>query len=174
VAAACLTFVTLAGCGSGDKTPAAAAAGLKSHKSKALASKPGEEKIGDMVSAVSAAKPGPPVELKFSLSGRPEVGQVMEVNIALIPRAPLPENFEASFSAAEGLEIVDGAELETVDKLVDGQAVRHVVKVLPKRDGIFALGAIVTFSQDNHDVQRTFSIPVIAGEGLAQQVAKSP
>jgi hypothetical protein len=49
-----------------------------------------------------------------------------------------------------------------------------VVKILPKRDGIFALTAVVSFTSANLDSSRTFSIPVIAGEGLPDQVAKGP
>jgi hypothetical protein len=49
-----------------------------------------------------------------------------------------------------------------------------VVKVLPKRDGIFALTAVVSFTVSNQEMNRTFSIPVIAGQGLPDQVAKGP
>jgi len=56
---------------------------------------------------------------------------------------------------------------------VDGTPIRHVVRILPKRDGIFALTAVVSFSESNQDWTRTFSIPVIAGEGLPEQVATS-
>jgi hypothetical protein len=172
VAVACLTLVALVGCGSGGNATSASSTSSKPHKSKSTASKPGEEKIGEMVAAVSSAKAGPPVEMRFSLVSRPEVGQVMEVSVVLIPRAPVPDSFAASFQAAEGLEIVDGAQLDRVEKLVAGEPVRHVLKILPKRDGIFALSAVVTYTQADQDVQRTFSIPVIAGEGLPEQVAK--
>jgi hypothetical protein len=171
VAVACLTLFVLVGCGSGGNPLSASGTPSKPHKSK-TASTPGEEKIGEMVAAVSSAKAGPPVEMRFSLASRPEVGQVIEVSVVLIPRAPVPDSFAASFQAAEGLEIVDGAQLDRVEKLVAGEPVRHVLKVLPKRDGIFALSAVVTYSQADQDVQRTFSIPVIAGEGLPEQVAK--
>ncbi len=127
-----------------------------------------------MVTAVSASKPGPPVEMKFSLPARPEVGQVLDLQVAVIPRAPVPDNLAVSFRTTDGLEIVDGSELERVDKLVDGAPLRHVVKVIPKRDGIFTVTAVVSFTQENQDTMRTFSIPVIAGEGLPDQVAKGP
>jgi hypothetical protein len=165
----------VAGCGSGDKPGAAAtAASAKAHKqSKAvLSAKPGEEDLGEMVAAVSSAKGGPPVEMKFTLSNRPEVGQVMDLDVAVVPRDPVPESLSVSFSVADGLDIVDGSQLERVDKLVDGKPIRHVVKILPKRDGIFALTAVVSFAVSNQDWSRTFSIPVIAGEGLPEQVAK--
>jgi hypothetical protein len=162
------------GCSSGDKPSAESTpATMKSHKPKAVVSaKPGEEDPGDMVAAVSAAKGAAPVELKFSLPTRPEVGQVMDLDVALVPRAPVPDSVSVSFQVADGIDIVDGSQLERVDKLVAGTPIRHVVKILPKRDGIFALTAVVSFVVSDQDWSRTYSIPVIAGEGLPEQVAK--
>jgi hypothetical protein len=165
----------MSACGSQGSSPSGSGAtASKAHKaSKGRAgSKPGEENLADMVAAVSSSKAGPPVEMKFSLPVRPEVGQVIDVDVALIPRAPIPDSVAATFSAAEGLEIVDGGQLERAENLVDGSPIRHVVRIRPKRDGIFALSAAVSFNQANQDLVRTFSIPVIAGEGFPEQVAK--
>jgi hypothetical protein len=167
----------VSGCGSEEKpTAATSSANAKSRKEHkdVQQTQPGEQPLGDMVAAVSASKSGPPVELKFSLPTRPEVGQVMDLDVAVVPRAPVPDSVSVSFTVAEGLEIIEGSQLERVDKLVDGAPIRHVVKLLPKRDGIFALTAVVSFVAGNQDSTRTFSIPVIAGEGLTEQVAKGP
>lgn len=166
----------VSGCGSGDKSSAATSSfNAKARKQKsAVTAKAGQQALGDMVSAVSAAKVGPPVEMKFALPSRPEVGQVMDLDVAVIPRAPVPDSVSVSFQVVDGLEIVEGAQLERIDKLVDGNPIHHVVKILPKRDGIFALIAVVSFEVANQDLSRTFSIPVIAGEGLPEQVAKGP
>jgi hypothetical protein len=183
--AGCLAVMTaglvagVSGCGSGDKpgatAPTAAPASGKAHKpSKAEhPAKPGVEDLGDMVAAVSSAKAGPPVEMKFALLTRPEVGQVMDLDVAVVPRAPVPESLSVSFQVADGIDIVGGSQLARVDKLEDGTPIRHVVKILPKRDGVFALTAVVSFVVANQDWSRTFSIPVIAGDGLPEQVAKS-
>ena len=175
VLAACLA-AGVAACGSGDKPAGAAATGAsaKAHKqSKPGAAKAGEVDLAEMVAAVSSSKAGPPVELKFALPSRPEVGQVMDLDVAVVPRDPVPESLSVSFQVTEGIDIVDGSQLERVDKLVDGTPIRHVVKILPKRDGIFALTAVVSFAVSSQDWSRTFSIPVIAGEGLPEQVATS-
>lgn len=169
--------LALAGCGSSDPSSTATGSGntkaRKALKSNSPA-KAGQEDLLDMVAAVSASKPGPPVELKFVLTAKPEVGQVMDVDIAVVPRAPVPDEVSVAFQAAEGLEIIDGSQLDKVEKLVDGTAVRHVVRILPKKDGIFTLTAVVSFTVGSQDATRTFSIPVIAGEGLPTQVAKGP
>jgi hypothetical protein len=167
----------LVSCGTADKpsaaTSSANAKSRKAHTPSALA-KPGQEEVSDMVAAVSSSKPGPPVELKFVLTSRPEVGQVMDVDVAVVPRAPVPDSVSVAFQVADGLDIVDGSQLERVEKLVDGTPVRHVVKLIPKRDGIFAMTAVVTFTSASLDSTRTFTIPVIAGQGLPEQVAKGP
>jgi hypothetical protein len=162
-------------CGSADH-PAVTTTGssAKAHKHKNATGQPGDQGLADMVSAVGASKAGPPVEVKYALPSRPEVGQVMEVDVAVIPRNPVPDDVSVAFQVVDGLDIVEGAQLERTDKLVDGTPIRHVVKILPKRDGIFALTAIVSFTAANQDSTRTFSIPVIAGEGLPDQVAKGP
>jgi len=172
VAAGC---VGAAGCGSGDQSAQSAATSVKSHKAKTAATpgKPGEVSLGDMVAAVSSSK-GPPVELKFSVPVRPEVGQPTEIDVALIPSQPLPDSVSISFQVVDGLDIVDGSQMERVDKLTAGTPIRHVLKVLPKRDGIFALTAVVSYTASSQEMNRMFSIPVIAGVGLTDQVAKGP
>jgi hypothetical protein len=163
-----------AGCSSGDQqAQSGTSASGKSHKAKKSdgPSKAGAEPIGDMVAAVTASK-GPPVELKFALPVRPEVGQVTDIDIALVTSQPVPESVSISFTVVDGLEIVEGSQMERIDKPAVGTPIRHVVKVLPKRDGIFAITAVVSFTVSNQETNRTFSIPVIAGQGLPDQVAK--
>jgi hypothetical protein len=171
--------LSVSGCGSGDKAAFDINSPLSVKKARkqpkpVVTPKHGEEDLGDMVAAVAATKAGPPVELKFALSARPEVGQVMDLDVAVVPHEPVPESLSVSFQVADGIDIVDGSQLERVDKLVDGTPIRHVVRILPKRDGIFALTAVVSLGAASQDVSRTFSIPVIAGEGLPEQVAKRP
>jgi hypothetical protein len=164
----------VSGCGSGDRIASATGfAHTQSHKShQTRDAQPGEQPLADMVTAVSASKAGPPVELKFALPTRPEVGQVMDVDVAVVPVAPVPDTVSVSFQVVEGLDIVEGSQLERVGNLVAGTPVRHVVKLLPKRDGVFALTAVVSFTSANLESSRMFSIPLIAGEGLPDQVAK--
>ena len=169
-------ILLLGGCGSGDKQGTGASGSKSTHAARKArqAATPGELALAEMVAAVSASKAGPPVEMKFFMANRPEVGQVLELQVAVIPRAPVPDSLAVSFQVLDGLEIIEGSQLERVDKLVDGTPIRHVLKVLPKRDGIFALSAVVSYAVANQEMSRTFSIPVIAGEGMPEQVAKGP
>jgi hypothetical protein len=162
------------GCGAGGSSGSDKPGNHSSIKARKTAPKNADHDLAEMVAAVSPAKSGPPVEMKFSLPARPEVGQVLEVQVAVIPRAPVPESLSVSFQVGDGLDIVEGSQIERVEKLVDGVPIRHLVKVLPKRDGIFVLTALVSFVETGQDWTRAFSIPVIAGEGLPEQVAKGP
>jgi hypothetical protein len=170
---ACLALGTLAACGSGDPNGSGLST-IKAHKPKKARTGSAEADLANMVAAVTSAKSGPPVEMKFVLGSRPELGREMDVDVALIPRDPVPESVSAVFQAQEGMEIVEGAQLDRVDKLSNGAPVHHVVKIRPQRDGIFTLTATVTYEQEKQDFLRTFSIPVIAGEGVPEQVAKGP
>jgi hypothetical protein len=169
--------MVLSGCGTADDasvpTNSTNAKARKRHL-PVQAAKPGEEDMADMVAAASTTKTGIPVEVKFTLSQRPQVGQALDVNVAIVPGTPAPDSLAVSFQVTDGLELVNGAELLTTDKPVEGAPLRHVIRVLPKRDGIFALTAVVSTGPANQSPSRTFSIPVIAGEGMPEQVAKEP
>jgi hypothetical protein len=126
-----------------------------------------------MVAAVSAGKGGPPVELKFELRGAPQAGQQLDIDIAILPDAPAINRLYGRFQAGDGIDMVEGADLAAVDKPAQGTVIRHVLHVLPKQDGIFTLSAAVSVELADDSVTRTFTIPVIVGEGLADSNAKS-
>ena len=126
----------------------------------------------DMVAAVSAGKGGPPVELKFELRGAPQPGQPLDVDIAILPDAPAISRLYARFMGGEGIDLVDGGELAAIDKPAQGAVIRHVLRVLPKQDGIYTFSAAVSVELADDSVTRTFTIPVIVGEGLADVSAK--
>ncbi|HEY6482421.1 MAG TPA: hypothetical protein VIY54_02740 [Steroidobacteraceae bacterium] len=135
---------------------------------------PGQEPLTEMVSAVSASNVGPPVQLKFNLLQRPEVGQPVDLAIALVPGTPAPDSVSAQFQVTDGLELMGGAQLQQVDKPPEGAPLRHMVKILAKRDGIFAVTAVVSVVSASETATRTFSIPVIAGAGLSEAQATPP
>jgi len=131
----------------------------------------GQQDLRDMVSAVGTVRSTPAVDMKFSLLQHPDLGQPVELDVVVIPGNPLPENLTVSFQGGEGLDIVDGAQSEAVDKPVAGAPIRYVVKLVPKRDGIFTVTAAVTEDKANVTSTRLFAIPVIAGAGLSDAAA---
>lgn len=121
----------------------------------------------DMVSAVSASKGGPPVALKFALHQRPMVGEPVDVEVAVIPTTQLERLF-VSFHASTGLTLVKGGESPKYENPVAGEPLQHVVTVMANNDGIFYITAAVVADAENSSLTRTFSIPVIAGEGVSE------
>jgi hypothetical protein len=165
--------VSLSGCG------AFSADSGSSSQAKSTTSAHSQQKVGpqehtpsDMVAAVSASKAGPPVGLKFELRQHPEAGQPLDVDIVIVPDAPSIGRLYAKFQGGDALSVVDGEQL-SLEKPAVGSVVRHVVRVVPKQDGIFSLSAMVSVDLANDSLTRTFSIPVIVGEGLPEPPAKA-
>src|SRR5262245_22856006 len=124
----------------------------------------------DMVSAFSARAAGQPglVELKFKLLKRPAVGEPVDIELELIPTVELERLF-ARFQVAEGLQIVSGAESDHFEHPAKGVPVGHKMTVTARSDGIFYVTAVVLADSDKESVARTFSFPLIAGQGLLEQ-----
>jgi hypothetical protein len=168
--------MALSGCGGSSAESSSSHAANQAKKKAAAetqqyhdASRP----LSDMVAAVSASKVGPPVEVKFDLRDLPQTGQPLDVDIAVLPDGPSISRVYAKFQGGESLPVVEGAELAEVEKPAAGAVIRHVVRVVPKADGIFALSATISVDLVNDSLTRTFSIPVIVGEGLPEPTAKA-
>jgi hypothetical protein len=153
------------GCGSADE--GATTAGGKSAKAQAAKPVVDASKVrADMVSAVSASKAGPPVTLKFALNQRPMVGEPIDVEVALIPISDLIRLF-VRFQPSTGLTLVKGAESPQFERPKTGEPIHHTVTVMANVDGIYYITAAVVADAEDSSLTRTFSIPVIAGNGVA-------
>ena len=157
----------LAGCGESQPDPTAPTPTKSVRKASAGA--------GDteMTSAFSATRGQPGlVEVKFKLSKRPAVGEPVEIELALIPTVELERLF-ARFQGSDGLQIVAGGESEHFEHPAKGAPVTHKVTVTATADGIYSVTAIVLADSDKESIARTFSIPLIAGQGLTETPAAS-
>lgn len=121
--------------------------------------------MDDMVAATAVNRAGSPVQLRYELSERPEVGQTVTLDVALIPVAPA-EHVSVHFQGTDALAILDGADLAPVEKPAEGTPIHHALRFLAKRDGIFTLDAVVSAASGGQVIERSYSIPVIAGKGL--------
>jgi hypothetical protein len=160
----------LSACGGSSNQPADAthSTAKKSEPGHHGPANPAERSLADMVTAVSAGKGGPPVELKFELRDAPKAGQALEVDMAILTDAAAINRVYAQFSGGDGIDLVEGSNLPAIEKPAQGQVIRHLVQVLPQKDGIYTLNAAVTLDLADGSVTRTFTIPVIVGEGLAE------
>jgi hypothetical protein len=160
--------LALAAC---DSEPDPGATSTSTNTPRNAAPPPGGD--ADMVTAFSATRgPGQPglVELKFKLTKRPAVGEPVDIQLELVPTVDLERLF-ARFQVAEGLQIVSGAESDHFEHPAKGVPVGHKMTVTPRADGIFYVTAVVLADSDKESVARTFSFPLIAGQGLLEQPA---
>jgi hypothetical protein len=170
VAAALL--LGLNGCGSSSSASGDAAhTGTKQavHRVTDPSNRPPE----DMVAAVSAGKGGPPVRLRFEVRSSPEAGQPVDVDLAILPDTVSIEHLGGKILGGENVSVVEGGDILAVDKPAQGTVIRHVVRLLPKRDGIFTVTAAVNVDVGTDSITRTFTIPLIVGDGLPELAAKS-
>lgn len=127
----------------------------------------------DMVTAFSATRGPGLVDLKFKLTKRPAVGEPVEIELALTPSVALERLF-ARFQAADGLQIVSGAETDQFERPAAGVPVKHKMTVTAKTDGIFYVTAVVLADSDKESVARSYSFPLIAGQGLIEAPVAPP
>jgi hypothetical protein len=162
----------LYGCGSSSGSADTAHSKGKGPASQRV-SDPSARPPQDMVAAVSVGKGGPPVGLKFELRSTPEAGQPVDVDLAVLPDAAEIERIDARFDGGENLTLVEGGDLAVIEKPAQGSVIRHVIRLVPKQDGIFTVTAAVTVTLASDSITRTFTIPVVVGEGLPELTAKS-
>jgi hypothetical protein len=121
----------------------------------------------EMVAAVSAARAETGlVDMRFALGKRPKVGEPVDIEVSLVPAVALDRLF-VRFQPIEGLQIVSGGQTDQLEKAPAGVAIGHKVTVLAKADGIFYINAVVVADTEKESISRTYSIPLIAGEGIS-------
>ena len=171
-----LTFVALAAAlllgGCGSHSPGAAGQSV----SKTVAKKPlspADEFSRNMVSAVAGNKPSMvPVQVKFDLRERPDVGQPAGVDLAIVPMSASVDRVSGKVEGEDGLELIEGGEIAATERPPEGVPIRHAVKVLPKREGIFTVRAVVTVEAGGVSSTESYSMPVIAGAGAPEHPGK--
>ena len=172
---ACLWAVAglLAACGyfGGSQPAPTAHAQPKTH---AAPVDPAAKALAGMVEAVGPSGAQSPVELRFSIRNRPEVGQEDEVDYALIPQTPGLEKIRLVFGALNGLQVVNHGPALAAIKPATGVPIFGSVTIRPVKAGLFTLTAAVAVETPSQSVVWPFTIPVIAGEGPAQTAANHP
>ncbi len=156
-----LAAVMLTACGSHSAGTPAPGAAAKSVAPKPL--NPLDQLSRNMVSAVAATKPSTiPVQLKFELLSRPDVGQPVEVDLAIVPMSASVERISGKIEGEDGLELIEGAEIGATERPPEGVPIRHSVKLVPSREGIFTVRAALTVDAAGVSSTEAYSIPLIA------------
>ncbi len=119
----------------------------------------------DMVVAVSnGTGTSLPVEVRFALRERPEIGKSADLDLEVIPSAPV-DRLITTFYAEPGLSVSGGAEPAEHDRPEPGVPIAHKLTIVAQRDGIFYVNATVLADFNSESIAHTFTIPVIAGAG---------
>jgi hypothetical protein len=164
--------VMLLGCGSGD-TPGIAGGAAKP-AAAARKAQAGDVVSPSMVSAVGGARTGPTsLQVKFELRERPDVAQPLDIDVVIMPGSSNLDRLYGRVEVADGLQLAEGAQIAPIDRPVEGTPIRHSIKVLPTRDGIFTVNAVVSVDSAGQSWSQTFSIPVIVGARLPAPVKSS-
>jgi len=171
--AAALGAVAILGACSSGETPGAAASAARPSQAAQRKSLPSNVLSPDMVSAVSAGGTGAPaVQVKFELRQRPAVAQPVDIDLAIVPASGALDRVSGKVQVGDGLELVAGGEIPPTERPVEGVPILHSIKVLPKKDGIFTVSAVLGVDAAGESSSQTFSIPIIVGAGLPEQPAK--
>ncbi|MET0533862.1 MAG: hypothetical protein ABW171_06525 [Steroidobacter sp.] len=154
----------LAACGS-DPEPEAAAPAPAPKPTAASAS----DETATYAKAVGDGKPGAAVNIRYEFAGKPSAGTPTEVDVALIPSVGV-DSMEATLAGMDGITLAGNlkAGFSAVEA---GKPYRHKISVLPDRTGVFYITVSVTTQIAGSSVGRTFSIPFVVGQPVAQQKA---
>jgi hypothetical protein len=122
-----------------------------------------------MVSAVASNKPSTlPVQVKFELRDRPDIGQPVELDLAIVSMSASVDRISGRVEAEDGVELVEGAEIAATERPVEGVPIHHLLKVLPKREGIYTVRAVVTVDASGAPSSDAYSMPlIVAGASAA-------
>jgi len=160
LAAAALS--ALCACG-GSKAPSKPGATAPAGSAPATRASAGSASADqDLVSAVSAGGSGPPIGLKFKLAARPVVGTPAQLQLALIPTPGVEiSHIHGSLQGADGL-LLQSAPSFDIEAPQAGSTLQQEVTVVPQRNGVLSLNAVLVIDYDNVSIARTYVIPLIA------------
>ena len=135
---------------------------------------PAAQALAGMVEAVGPSGTQPPLELRFSIRDRPQVGQDDEIDYALIPQVSGLGTIRLAFGSLDGLQVVSHGPALAAIKPASGVPIFGAVTVRPVKAGLFTLTAAVAVQSSSESDVWPFTIPVIAAEGPAQTAANQP
>jgi hypothetical protein len=123
-----------------------------------------------MANAVATAKLGAPVDLKYDVLAKPDVGQPFEIELALLPRLAA-DALEVEVTGIPGLTVVSGGATR-FEGVTAGE--RYVAKALVQAEapGIYYANVIAKMITQVQTEARTFSVPVVVGAVPAAQKAE--
>jgi hypothetical protein len=125
-----------------------------------------------MARAVGDGKPGAAVGIKYDLEVKPQVGVPLPVKVMFAPTAGA-DALEASFSGMDGITLA-GNLTTSFEAVKSGEFYPHEFTVVPERTGVFYVTVNASTRFGGTTMERTFAIPFVVGEQVAQLDAVPP
>ncbi len=119
-----------------------------------------DELTAGMAAAPTLGKSPLLADLKFELAERPKIGQVLEINLALVPKLD-GGPAAVKISGSDGLDAVQGDVPFEVPEVTAGEVYRHTLHVTPSTDGVLLVNLTVSLSHDDVSDSQSFSVPII-------------
>jgi hypothetical protein len=136
--------------------------------------KPASENLPpEMVAAVSSARNASIVSVHFGLKGAPTVNKALPVDIAIIPHGNIT-SLTVHFEAHDGLAVVSGNQLDRRSDPQPEKIIKHQLVLLPGREGVFVVSAIVEIESSEQTTSRIFSIPLIVAPSVETPTNSAP
>jgi len=126
-----------------------------------------EEGLKHYATAVDSGKSSAPVDLKYDVLAKPEVGQPFEVELAFVPRIQA-DTIEAEISGMQDLVIVGDATIR-FDAVEAGEAYRAKLSVRADAPGLYYLGVSARVITPVQTEARAFSVPLVVGQAAAAE-----
>jgi hypothetical protein len=165
--------VVAAGCGSGSQSGAPSKAVKAPTARKPLS--PIDQLSPNLVPAVAAGKAGAALlEVKFELTAPPAVGTPVDVDVVIVPTADNVDRLSGTIQGDDGLDVLSGATIASVDRPAVGTPIHQALKVVARRDGVYTLSANLSVDSGGQTLTPVFSMPVIGGNGLGDTGAAPP
>jgi hypothetical protein len=120
----------------------------------------------EFVAAVSAGRNSSVISVHFALRNSPTVNQALPVDIAIVPHQSFTA-VRAHFDSRDGLVVATGNELTALTDPKPEKPIEHELVLMPGKDGVFMVSAIVETEGLDGTISRVFSIPVIVAPPAA-------
>ena len=163
----CVPTASLALLAACSSEPEPAAAAPTPAPAKPMVAKAQDDETASFAKAVGDGKPGAAVSIRYEFSGKPTIGTPTELDVAVIPSAGV-DSLEAKMSGMDGITLA-GPQTASFTSVEAGKPYRHKLSVLPDRTGVFYVTVSVNTQIAGSTLNRTFSIPFVVGQPVAQQ-----
>ncbi len=152
----------LAGCGDSPPEEAAPAPVVPRPVPPTEAQKEATRLTANMVAGVKNDESPAAVQVKFDLLSRPKTGELLVVRLVFIPQEAAAA-LSATFAAADGLTIPGSQPPAEFTQVEAGAAYSYDLKVVPDKNGVHYLSAVVQLQGEGEPRIQTFSVPVVVG-----------